>query len=181
MFRRDKSIPVIVEAPLRFATPEDQHKGWIRVSEELRGGIESGAYVKIHSGGKTVYCQVRGTPRRSRIIQMNEYYRLKFGWQNPQDEIEISMERVGFWGKLRAIRSHPDTIVRVGFGLGCISVGLGSISVCFAGLSPSVQLIINTNPSDTPWGIVGLIATGLFVLAGVAFVVTGITSILSKQ
>lgn len=181
MFKKGKSEKITVRAPLRFAPQEDQHKGWIRISEELRGGIDSGSYVKLHGNDKTVYCQVRGTPRKLGIIQMNEYYRLKFGWQNPRNQVEITVQRVGFWNKLRAISSHPDAVVRIGFGLGCISVGLGCLSVLFVGLSPSVVLIMNTSLSYSSWGVAGLTVSFIFATIGVVSIVIGIKSILSKS
>ena len=180
MFKRQKPVTITIKAPLRYSPPEDQHKGWIRVSEELRGGIENGSYIEVRGKEKSVYCQIRGTPRKTGIIQMNEYYRAKFGWENPKKQVEITIGETGFWGKLRAIQSHPDSLVRVGFGLGCISVGLGCISVCFAGLAPSITETINPISSNATLGISGLTASFIFVGFGIIFIVAGIRSMINR-
>jgi len=180
MSNKGKSEKITITAPVRFSSPEDQHKGWIRISEDIRGSIDSGSYVKLQGNNKTIYCQVRGTPRRRGTIQVNEYFRLKFGWENHPNQVEVILEKVGFWGKLKAISSHPDSIVRIGFGLGCISVGLGLLSMLFAGLSPSVRLIINPESPSIFWGTAGLVVSFIFATTGVASIVIGIKSILSK-
>lgn len=171
---------VNIQAPLHFADKEDEHKGWIRISEELRGGIESGSYIRVKGNNKTIYCQVRGTPKESGKIKMNEYYRLKLGWQDLQDKVHITVEPANFWDKLRAISSHPDSIVRIGFGLGCISVGLGCISVLYVGLSPSLNLVLTNNFSFTTWGIAGLLVSFIFAVIGIPSIIIGIKSIISK-
>ena len=180
MFKKKKSPIVTITAPLHYSSPEDQHKGWIRVSEELRGGLDSGLYVEVLGNDKTIFCQIRGTPRKVGIIQMNEYYRLLFGWPNPKKQVEITIKVTGFWGKLKAVQSHPDSIIRIGFGLGCISVGLGCVSVCFAGLAPSVEETIRTFSSNATLGITGLTASLIFAALGISFVVAGIKSIISR-
>ena len=113
---------------------DDVHKGWIRVSQELdlRKGIANGAYVKVSANNRIVYCQIRGTPGKAGRVEINEWYRNTLGWTDlPNEEIELTVKKVGF-RRIVAFAQHPDDIVRVGIGLGMISVGLGILSIILA-------------------------------------------------
>ena len=117
-----------------IADPDDKHKGWIRVSQELdlRKGIPNGAYVKVSANNRKVYCQIRGTPEKAGRVEINEWYRNALGWTDtPNEEIELTVKKVGF-RRIVAFAQHPDDIVRVSIGLGMISVGLGILSIILA-------------------------------------------------
>lgn len=170
---------IMIEAPLLLANVEDEHKGWIRISEELRGGIENESYIKVCGNGRTIFTQVRGTPRDTKIIiRMNEYYRNKLGWSKPPGTVRISIKKVRILGKMTAISSHPDSIVRIGFGLGCISVGLGFLGACYAGLSPSIRLVLSSDFSNRAWGIAGSVVSFLFVCIAVFSIAKGIRALI---
>ena len=117
------------------ADRDDMHKGWIRISQELdlRKGIRNMAYVKVSANNRKVYCQIRGTPEKAGRVEMNEWYRNALGWTDPPDEeVELTIEKVSFFRRICAFAQHPDDIVRVGIGLGMISVGLGILSIILA-------------------------------------------------
>ena len=122
----------IIEASLYPTRQEDIDKGWVRISEDIRKGIENRSYIKLSSNGKEIFCQVRGTPGKSGIIEINMYYREKLDLNDTQCTVKFSIEKAAFWGKIEALSSHPDSIVRIAFGLGSISVGLGCLSVVIA-------------------------------------------------
>ena len=106
-----------LKSRISLANKDDEHKGWIRVSENLRKDIPSGAYVKIKAYKRKVYCQIKGTPKKEGRIEINEWYRNALGWTDPPKEIELTIKEVGLLGRLHAFSSHPDDIVRIGVGL----------------------------------------------------------------
>ena len=117
-----------------IADPDDKHKAWIRVSQELdlRKGIPNGAYVKVSANNRKVYCQIRGIPEKAGRVEINEWYRNALGWTDtPNEEIELTVKKVGF-RRIVAFAQHPDDIVRVSIRLGMISVGLGILSIILA-------------------------------------------------
>ena len=147
-----------LKSRISLANKGDEHKNWIRVSENLRKGIPNGAYVKIEAYKRKVYCQIKGTPNKEGRIEINEWYRNALGWTDPPKRIiELTIKETGLLGRLHAFSSHPDDIVRIGIGLGIISVGLGLLSVVIAFLPPSIRLMASSNLSDSAWGMAGLI------------------------
>ena len=169
------------ESQVSPAEPDDVHKGWIRVSDDLRNGVPNGAYIKVIANNRKVYCQVRGTPGKARRVEINEWYRNIFGWTDPPNEvIEFTIKEVCSFGRIRAWSLHPDDIVRVGIGLGIISVGLGSLSMIMAILPPSIRLMAGGNLFDSIWGIVSLVV-GLILIPLVIFLLsTGLWIFLRK-
>jgi len=166
-WRKPKKV-IKLKSPISLANKDDEHKGWIRVSENLRKGIRNGAYVKIEAYKRKAYCQIRGTPKKEGRIEINEWYRNALGWTDPPEGIELIIKEVGLSGRLHAFSSHPDDIVRIGVGLGIISVGLGLLSVVMASLPPSIRLMASGNLSDSAWGMAGLIL-GLILTPLVVF------------
>lgn len=176
--RRNRNV-IRIEAPLLKASREDGYKGWIRISEQLRGGIKNESYIKVRGNDKELFCQVRGTPGEVEIITMNEHYRNRLGWDiPPSDKVSITIERANFWGKVTAISSHPDSIVRVGFGLGCIGVGLGFIGWLYAVLPSSVRLVLLNGSSNKSWGIVGIVTSVFFAVMAVLSMARGIRALI---
>lgn len=107
------------KAIISVAEPNDLHKGWIRVSENLRGEIPNATYVQVSANDKKVFCQVRGTQGRENRVEINEWYRNWLGWwgdEPPAEAQELEIQEVGFIGRIEALSSHPDDIVRVGLG-----------------------------------------------------------------
>ena len=148
------------------AGPDDVYKGWIRVSDELdlRKGIPNGAYVKVSANNRKVYCQIRGTPEEAGRVEMNEWYRNALGWTDPPNElVELTVKKVGLFGRIAAFAHHPDDIVRVGIGLGMISVGLGILSIILA-----ISVAITGIASFVLYLVLGLVA---LMLAGMGFVI----------
>ena len=142
-----------VKSQVFAANPSDVHKSWIRVSENLRGAIPSGAYVRVTANNRTVYCQILGTPGKTGRIEINEWYRNSLGWTDPPIEAELTIKEVGLLGRLRAWSWHPEDIVRVGVGLGLTSVGLGALGILLAFLPPSIRLMASSTRSDSIWGL----------------------------
>jgi len=126
------------------AGPDDVHKGWIRVSDELdlRKGIPNGAYVQLIANNRKVYCQIRGTPEKAGRIEMNEWYRNILGWRDPPTEAELTIKEVGFFARIRALADHPDDIVRVAIALAMISVSLSLISFTLAARLTGIVFLI---------------------------------------
>lgn len=155
------------------ADRDDMHKGWIRISEELdlRNGIRNMAYVKVSANNRKVYCQIRGTPEKAGRVEINEWYRNAFGWTDPPDEeVELTLKKVGVIWKIAAFAQHPDDIVRIGIGLGIISVGLGLTGVI---------LVISNIISIA--GIVQDVFYSLAILVAIALVCVGFLILLGKS
>lgn len=167
-----------IKAPLLPAKREDEHKGWIRISEDLRDGISNGSYIRVCGNSKAVFCQVRGTPKETGVIRMNEYYRNMLGWNKPPKTVRVIIKGTRILGKMTAISSHPDSIVRMGFGLGCIGVGLGFLSACYAGLSPSIRVALSNDFSYRAWGIAGFVVSFLFAGIAVFSITKGIRALI---
>jgi len=114
-----------------LARDTEIHKGWVRLSEDSRGGIPSGRYVRLAHGGRKIHCQLRGqlegTPEKD-CVEMSEYYRDKLSLA-PGEVFGIEIEEVGQCGRLRALFNHPDDTVQVAMYLGAIGVGLGAIGL----------------------------------------------------
>ena len=122
----------LVRGVVQPAHKEETNEGWIRVSSDIRGKIGSRSYVKVWTPDEpdqVVYCQVRGTPGRTGTIVINEWYREALGWGdlalNPAQQVELLVEPVGRLGRLRALLTHPQEVVRVGLGLALLGIGLG--------------------------------------------------------
>ncbi len=169
-----------LKSQILLANKNDERKGWIRVSKNLRGIISDRAYVKVKVYKRKVYCQIRGTPKKEGRIEINEWYRNALGWTDPPKEAELSIEEVGFLGRLHAFSSHPDDIVRIGIALGTLSVGLGLLSVVMALLLPSIRLMATSNSSDSVWGMAGLIM-GLVLIPIVVFLLCQSISIFVRR
>jgi len=133
---RDCKNAIKFKSLVSEAIREDVHKGWIRVSEDLRGDIPNGAYVQVIANNNKVCCQVRGTPNEIGCVRIAEWYRNVLGWtEPPSSEIELEIKEVGLLGRINAWSLHPDDIVRVAIALGIISVGLGLLGVILAFLT----------------------------------------------
>jgi hypothetical protein len=169
-----------LKSQIFVARKDDERKGWIRVSKNLRGIISDRAYVKVKVYKRKVYCQIRGTPNREGRIEINEWYRNALGWTDPPKEVELSIEEVGLLGRLHAFSSHPDDIVRVGIALGTLSVGLGLLSIIMALLPPGIRLMATSSSSDSAWGMAGLII-GLVLIPIVVFLLSQGISIFVRR
>lgn len=119
----------------------DIHKPWIRVSEDLRDGIRSGSYVQIEANGRRAYCQIRGTQGEKGRVEINEWYRNILGWPELPGEVVLKIKEADILGKIRAWKSHPDDIVRIGIGLGAIGIGLGLLSIVISTFPPSITAL----------------------------------------
>ena len=136
--------PIPFKSKIFSADKDEMHDGWIRISEDLRGNINSGVYVQVKANNQTIYCQVRGTPKEFGIVRMNEWYRTLLGWPGdnpPTEEIEFTIQETGLRGKMKALTTHPSDITRVSFGLGLISISLGLLSVLQASFLPRITTV----------------------------------------
>lgn len=158
------------------ADKEDIRKGWIRVSEKTRGYIPSASYVRIKANGRTIYCQIRGTNKGEGLIEINEWYRSLLGWDNTPESADFEFKQVGLSGRLHALSMHPDDIVRIGTGLGLLSVGLGLLSVFFTTVSASISLF---GGEDFEWGLAGLVVS-LFMMFFVGYLIMAGVSIFAR-
>lgn len=119
--------------------PPDTLQGWIRIPEELRCGIPNAAFSKVRVNNKTVYCQIRGTPSKERIIIMNEHYRDLLGVKDGQ-EIDLDIiELRWIFGKIRSLPMHPDHLVRFAFGFSIIGLVMGLIALTVALLPHAIR------------------------------------------
>lgn len=158
----------------------DVHKGWIRISDDLRNDIPNGAYVKIITDNRKVYCQIRGTPKRVARVEINEWYRNALGWSEPPNEAELTIKEVGFFGRIHAWSSHPNDITRFGIALGIISVGLGLLGTILAILPPSIRLIASGSLCDSVFGIASLIIGSILIPIVIFLLSTGLWILLRK-
>lgn len=152
-----------LKSKVHEADPGDMYKGWIRVSEDLREDIPNRVYVRVIANNRKVYCQIRGTPGKAGLVEINEWYRNALGWTDPPNEAELTIEEVGLLGRISAWSSHPDDIVRVAIGLGMISVGLGLLSTLRAYFPPIIRLMTSNSLFEFIGGIV-LFVVGLFLI-----------------
>ena len=139
------SSVVTVEGTIKQAKPEDLHKPWIRVSKAKRKDIiDNKDFVRVSANKKTVCCQIRGTSNEySEKIEMSEHYRELLGWkQIPKENVNLEITKInqtfGIWS---VIYHHPDDFVRLGIGLGVVSIFVALISLLIAVL----QSICPTN------------------------------------
>jgi len=158
---------VKVNAPLKKASQEDVNRGWIRISEELRGGISSRAYVEVEANNRKIWCQVLGTPGEHGCVKMSEWYREFLGWTElPVENVHLTLREVGRGCMIKAWSYHPDDIVRVGICLGFISMALGLLSCIFAfvPMIPDRGFWLPTVVAALVSLSVGLVITGIRIL-----------------
>lgn len=170
---RDKYTPIEIIAPLKFAKSLDEREGWIRISEDIRNNIPNASYVKVSNGNRTVYCLVRGTPKETGLIRMNEYYRELLGFSSPRASITITVQRVKFWRRIDAISLHPNSVVRMSFGFGLLGMGFGLIGISVPGLNSGVTLFRLSVELLRPIGIVGIVTSSILLTAGLYCFIKG--------
>jgi hypothetical protein len=123
-----KSVRVI------YGRESEIHRGWVRLSEDLRDCVRNRAYVRLVYGGCKVHCQIMGNPKEEDCLEMSEYYRDKLGLA-PGEVFGIEIEEVGPCGRIRAWCAHPDDTVRVALTLGLVGVSLGLIGLALGLIS----------------------------------------------
>jgi len=154
---------------------EEAHRAWVRISEELRGGIPSGAYVALFANQRKILCQVRGTPGETGTVKISEWYRNALGWNEPPSgEVDMAIKSVGFVDKLLSFSMHPDDVVRTGMGLALISVGLGILSLGIALLPPSIRVAVGSNDINTIFGWASLVVDVIAIPLGAILIGLGI-------
>lgn len=165
------------------AERDERNEGWVRISEKLREEIKNRTYVEIRRKGeqeRAILCQVRGTPDKTGVIRMNEWYREALGWHdlpsNFSESIELLVEPVGWRGRLTALLTHPNDTIRVGFGLGLIGIGLGLAGTAF-GISVYASGLFRTGTPAWIWGLANIVALAYF-LPGLYLLVRGIKAAL---
>ena len=151
----------------------DTHSPWIRVSDDLRGGIRNGTYIQINANGKKAYSQIRGIQGEKGRVEMNEWYRNILGWDDLPGEVELHIKEADMLGKIRAWKSHPDDIVRIGIGLGMIGIGLGLLSIDLTLFPPSITALIMR---DYLLGTIGMVAACIFALLTAFILGVGISA-----
>lgn len=158
-----KNIININRVIVKKAISQDTLKGWIRISETIRGGIPNASFSKIRANNKTIYCQIRGTSSSERVVIMNEHYRDLLGVKNGQ-EIDLCVTHLKWiFGKIMALPMHPDHLVRFGFGFSLIGLFMGMIALMVALLPYAIKSLVTT------WSWAGYIT--LVILLVVAFFV----------
>ena len=127
-----KKTSVNIKGQLVASHLYELEENWVRISQELRNPLPSRSYVRIRrvdTPKRSVFCQIRGTPNESGLIKMSEWFRDALGWGEldpyATTKIELIVESVGWCGRLRALLSHPNDTLRVGFGLGLTGIGIG--------------------------------------------------------
>ncbi len=164
---------VIVEGPIKQVRMEDLYKPLIRVSKNKRKGmLNNKDYVKVRANNKTVYCQIRGTPKEdTEEIEMSEHYRELLGWEyKPTGNVKLEITRINqTFGILRVLYYHPDDFVRFGIGLGVTSIFVALISLLISNL----QFIGPT----TFWLV---IISGLIIAFVIGFLIMMAVSLLTK-
>ena len=127
-----KTVVHISKIIIRKSKESEVLQGWIRIPEEIRGGIPNGSFVKIRVNKRVVYCQLSGTSSEERIAIVNEHYRDVLGIEAGQElDLEITPVKWIF-GKLRAFAMHPNHLVRFGFGFSFIGLAMGMIALIVA-------------------------------------------------
>ena len=135
---------VTIEGLIVQAKPADLYKPWIRVAKNKREDIANKEFVRVSANKKTVCCQIRGTDNEvSEQIEMSEHYRELLGCNHlPKGNVKLGITRInqkfGIW---KVIYYHPDDFVRLGIGLGVVSIFVALISLLIAVL----QSICPTN------------------------------------
>ena len=146
---------------IKQASERDILQGWIRVPEQLRGGIPNAAFVKLKVTHKTIYCQIRGTSSSEHAVFMNEHYRDLLGVKDDQ-EVNLTITQLKWiFGKIRALPMHPDHLVRFGFGFSFIGLIMGMIALMVALLPFAIKSLA------TSWSWAGYVT--LITLLIVAF------------
>ncbi|MFA5056118.1 MAG: hypothetical protein WC562_08110 [Dehalococcoidia bacterium] len=161
-----------IKAHIFPSTLDDMHKGWIRISDDLRDevGIQYLSYVRFHANNRRVYCQVRGTPGKQGRIEINEWYRKALGWDDPPlEEVEVNIEPVSIMRRITVLSYHPDDAVRIGVALGLISVGLGLLAVMAAIVGPFIRAMASGNQIQMIGGFVSLILATALMLFIITF------------
>jgi len=159
------------------ADRDDMYKGWIRLSDDLRNGIQSGTYVQLIANRRKVCCLIRGTPGKAGRIEMNEWYRNTLGWSDPPNEAELTIKEVGTFRRIGAWSRHPDDIVRVGIGVGMISVGLGLLSIVSVSFLPATRLMVSTHFIG---GLACVVIEAILTLVVLYLLGTGLWTLLRK-
>jgi hypothetical protein len=162
---------------ISLSKENDVHKPWIRVSDDLRGGIHNGTYVQINANGKRAYCQIRGIQGAECRVEINEWYRNILGWSVLPDEVELTIKEANIIGKIRAWKSHPDDIVRIGIGLGAIGIALGLLSIALTLFPPSITALPTNNYL---LGLIGTIVACIFALLTAFTLGVGISATFKK-
>ena len=96
---------VTIEGPIEQAKMEDLYKPLIRVPKNKRKGtLNNKDYVKVRANNKTVYCQIRGTPKEdAEEIEMSEHYRELLGWEyKPTGNVKLEITRINHTGTIQA-------------------------------------------------------------------------------
>jgi hypothetical protein len=170
LWKRRECHPI--KARISPSNHDDVHKGWIRISKDLRDefGIQYMSYVRFHANHRRVYCQIRGTPGEHGRIEINEWYRKALGWDEfPSEEVEINIEQVSNLRRITALSYHPDDAVRIGIALGLISVGLGLLSIIVTIVAPAIRVIASGNLLQMIGGVVSLLAAMALMLFMITF------------
>lgn len=127
-----KNVVHINRVRIEKSSEEDALEGWVRIPENIRGGIKNGCFVKIRANNRTIFCQVRGTPSTENVAFVNEHYRDLLGIKAGQElDLDIAPRR-WFFGKVRALTMHPQHLVRFGFGFSLVAISLGLLSLIIA-------------------------------------------------
>lgn len=158
-----KNVVHIDKVGIRKSSESEVLQGWIRIPEEIRGGIPNGSFVKIRANRRVVYCQLRGTSSKERIAIVNEHYRDILGVEAGQ-ELDLDLTPIKWiFGKLRALPMHPDHLVRFGFGFSFVGLVMGMVALIIALLPYAIRSI------GSPWewagwvSIISLIVIALIV------------------
>jgi len=149
-----KTVIHISKVHIKPATKEDALQGWVRIPENLRGGIPNRSFAKIRTNSKTIFCQVCGTSSTGCIAEINEHYRdlldIKAGQVLDLDVTPITW----FFSKFRALQMHPQHLVRFGFGFSMIGLAVGLLALIIAILPPAISIF------GQPWAWAGYVTIG---------------------
>jgi len=160
----------IIKGKLVPASAADIDKGWIRISHDLRRGLPERCYVRVSVGKRKVLCQIRGTPGKQGVIKVDYHYRRMLSLSIRKKNATLRIKRVSFLGRLGALASHPDDVVRNGIALGLLSVGLGALAATVGTFGVSLKCVFISNFWVILLGALGF-ATAVFflIVSGLAF------------
>jgi len=168
---KESKTRVIKGIEIRHCKQEDFLQGWVRIPEEVRGGIPSPSFVKIKVCGKTIFCQVRGQANCENCVEMSEHYRMLLGLEVGQ-KVDVTITRVDWiGGKLKAIAMHPNHMVRFGFGFSCAGLILGLFGFIPAVLKAALSTIQSTW-AWASWTTLGTTVLVVFLLGWLVGLVT---------
>jgi len=174
---RENKTQVIKGIEIRQCSAEEFLQGWVRIPEEFRGNIPSPSFARIKVNCKTIFCQIRGSDKHEKCVEMSEYYRMRLGLEVGQ-KVDMTITRMDWiGGKFRAIAMHPNHLVRFGFGFSCAGLTLGLMGF----IAVMLKATLSTIQSTWAWASWVTIVTTLLAAFLVGWLIGMTTTIFTSR